>query len=98
MMRGSAPHVTSLVRKSLPFLAVSLVHPWLAFAVAQDSTRLPQLATEVAFPNLRFDRPVAMAYPNDGGNLLFVVEQSGVIRSFPNDPRTSDSQVFLDIR
>ena len=47
---------------------------------------LPKLTTEVAFPNLKFDRPVAMAYPDDGSNLLFVVEQHQArIQSFPNE-------------
>jgi putative heme-binding domain-containing protein len=59
---------------------------------------LPKLALAVAFPDLRFDRPVAMAYPDDGSNLLFIVEQRGVIRSFPNEPSTSDEEVFFDIR
>lgn len=68
-------------------------------ALAQtDSPALPKLATEVAFKGLRFDRPVALAYPNDGGNLLFVVEQHrAVIRSFPNDKETTDNKVFLTL-
>jgi glucose/arabinose dehydrogenase len=65
-------------------------------AAAQSS--LPKLATEVAFPSLRFDRPVTLAYPNDGSNLLFVVEQHQArIQSFPNDPRTTDQQLFLEL-
>ena len=59
---------------------------------------LPRLATEVAFPNLKFERPVAMAYPDDGSNLLFVVEQRGRIWSFPDEPSTADKVEFLDIR
>src|SRR5262245_29672727 len=30
-----------------------------------ESGRLPAMATRMAFPNLRFDRPVALAYPDD---------------------------------
>jgi glucose/arabinose dehydrogenase len=57
---------------------------------------LPQFSTEVAFPKLKFDRPVALAYPNDGSNLLFVVEQHvPAIWSFPNDKATSDKREFL---
>jgi len=57
---------------------------------------LPVLATQVAFPNLRFDRPVAFAYPDDGTNLFFVVEQhTATIWSFPNVRETSDKQLFL---
>jgi glucose/arabinose dehydrogenase len=59
---------------------------------------MPKLATEVAFPNLEFERPVAMAYPDDGTNLLFVVEQRGRIWSFPDEPGTSEKVEFLDIR
>ncbi|MDR3637782.1 MAG: PQQ-dependent sugar dehydrogenase [Isosphaeraceae bacterium] len=59
---------------------------------------LPALATTVAFPNLRFDRPVALAYPDDGSNLLFVAEQhQAKIQSFSNDPETKDKQLFLQL-
>ncbi|HEX8203005.1 MAG TPA: PQQ-dependent sugar dehydrogenase, partial [Isosphaeraceae bacterium] len=63
---------------------------------APSSTTLPALATEVAFPNLRFDRPVVLADPGDGSGLLFVVEQhQAKIWSFPNDPGTGDKREFL---
>ena len=55
---------------------------------ASDASKasLPALATKVAFPNLKFDRPVAFAYPDDGSNLLFVAEQhTATIWSFPNE-------------
>jgi glucose/arabinose dehydrogenase len=59
---------------------------------------LPALATRVAFPNIRFDRPVALAYPDDGGNLLFVVEQHrAAIWSFPNQRQTVDRKLFLKL-
>jgi glucose/arabinose dehydrogenase len=67
-------------------------------ATAQDAPPLPKLATTVAFPNLQFNRPVALDYPKDDSNLLFVVEQhEGKIWSFPNAPTTTDKQVFLDL-
>ena len=60
------------------------------------SAGLPKMTTEVAFKGLRFDRPVVMAYPDDGSNLLFVVEQhQAKIWGFPNDPNASDGQKFL---
>ncbi len=65
---------------------------------AGRETVLPRLATKVAFPSLRFDRPVALAYPADGSNLLFVVEQHAArIWSFPNQPQTTDRQLFLEL-
>jgi len=63
-----------------------------------DEPALPKLKTEVAFPNLKFDRPVALAYPNDGKNLLFVVEQhKAKIQSFTNAKDASDKQEFLQL-
>lgn len=60
--------------------------------------RLPKLETRPAFPNLRFDRPVALAYPADGSGLLFVAEQhQAKIWSFPNQPETSDKKLFLEL-
>ena len=59
---------------------------------------LPALATKVAFPNLKFDRPVAFDYPNDDSNLLFVNEQhTATIWSFPSDRTTSDKKLFLKL-
>src|SRR4051812_10654440 len=69
-----------------------------ARAEAQDPKPLPQLSTAVAFPNLRFDRPVAMDYPRDGSNLLFVVEQHQArIWSFLNQKSTRNKQLFLQL-
>ena len=67
-------------------------------ATAEDHAPLPKLTTRVAFPNLRFDRPVAMAYPDDGSNRLFVVEQhQAKIWSFANDPNTREKHLFLQL-
>ena len=67
-------------------------------AAEPDAPASPRLATRVAFPNLKFDRPVAMAYPDDGSNLLFVVEQhrprSGRSPTTGDDP---DKNLFLEL-
>lgn len=63
-----------------------------------QTVELPKLSTTVAFPNLKFNRPVAMAYPNDGTDLLYVVEQhEAKVWSFPSDKSTSDKQLFLQL-
>jgi quinoprotein glucose dehydrogenase len=59
---------------------------------------IPHLGLEVAFPNLNFNRPVVFAYPPGETTLVFVVEQNGIIWSFPNDPATKEKRVFLDIQ
>ena len=59
---------------------------------------LPKLKTEVAFPNLRFDRPVALAYPDDGSNRLFVVEQhKGTIQAFVDAKDTGETKEFFKL-
>ena len=54
-------------------------------------------ALEVAFPDLRFTRPVDLQHAGDGSDRLFVVEQAGVIRVFDNNAATTAAEVFLDI-
>jgi glucose/arabinose dehydrogenase len=64
---------------------------------AQEAS-IPSLKTELAFPRLQFDRPVAMAYPNDGSNLLFVVEQhQAKIWSFLNLKDAASKVEFLKL-
>jgi hypothetical protein len=59
-----------------------------------------QITYEPAFPNLRFNRPVEIQNAQDGSNRLFVVEQSGLIKVFDNDPQLADTEVdiFLDLQ
>jgi glucose/arabinose dehydrogenase len=51
----------------------------------------------LAFPNLSFHQPVWLTYPQDDSHRLFVVEQPGIVRVFPNRSDTTQSKVFLDI-
>ena len=66
---------------------------------ADDAPLLPKLTTKVAFPNLTFDRPVAMAYPDDGSNRLFVAEQhKAKIWSFVNRHENRTKRLFLELK
>lgn len=56
-----------------------------------------QLRYVQAFPNLSFNAPVDIQNAGDGSNRLFVLEQEGKIKVFPNDSLTTNSEVFLDI-
>jgi glucose/arabinose dehydrogenase len=63
-----------------------------------SATSLPGLTTKVAFPNLRFDRPVALADPADGSNRLFVVEQhTATIWSFAKVRSAREKKLFLKL-
>ncbi len=57
-----------------------------------------EYAVVEAFPSLEFRRPVDLQSPRDGSGRLFVVEQDGVIRVFPNRADVRSADVFLDIR
>ncbi len=83
-------------RALLACLAAALLLSGLGSSTRADG--LPKLKTELAYPNLRFERPVALAYPNDGSNLLFVAEQhQAVVQSFPDEKDTTDKQEFLKL-
>lgn len=50
-----------------------------------------------AFPSLIFTSPVFLTHSGDGTNRIFVVEQSGVIRVFPNDSSAASYTTFLNL-
>ena len=81
-----------------PIALLTLVALARPLPAAEKDATLPKLATQVAFPNLQFDRPVAMAYPDDGSNRLFVVEQhQAKIWSFTNDRNIRTKHLFLQL-
>jgi uncharacterized repeat protein (TIGR03806 family) len=51
----------------------------------------------VAFDSLTFERPIFLTHAGDGTGRLFVVEQTGRVRVFPNAPQVAQSKVFLDL-
>lgn len=50
-----------------------------------------------AFPKLSFDLPLFLAAPPDGTDRLFVAEQGGRIRAFPNRTDAAEAAVVLDL-
>ncbi|KXK46763.1 MAG: glucose/sorbosone dehydrogenase [Chlorobi bacterium OLB5] len=57
----------------------------------------PQVNFVNAFPNLSFSLPLFLTHSGDGTNRIFVVQQRGLIRVFPNDSMTTNVQTFLDV-
>ncbi len=59
-----------------------------------------QISYEEAFPNISFNFPIEIQNASDGSNRLFVVEQPGQIKVFPNSSSVTNSQVstFLNIQ
>lgn len=52
-----------------------------------------------AYPNLTFQKPVHLTHSGDNTNRIFLVEQTGYIKVFPNDSNITSTQmnVFLNI-
>ncbi|MDY3561921.1 PQQ-dependent sugar dehydrogenase [Gemmata sp. JC673] len=76
-----------------------------------DFSPLP-LKTEVAFPDLKWEgwdaegatgrvvplRPLVLTHAGDGSNRVFVATQQGVVYTFANDQKATETNVVLDIR
>lgn len=55
------------------------------------------ISLQNAYPNLRFSKPLDFQSPEDDTDRIFVVEQGGTIKVFPNNETVSESTTFLDI-
>lgn len=86
------PNKERLLLRKRYLLTLALVLCWYGFLQAQY--KLVE-----AFPNVSFNKPVLLTFSPDQTNRVFVVEQAGKIRVFPNDPEVASGQVqtFLDI-
>lgn len=56
-----------------------------------------QIFLEEAYPYLSFSSPVEFQYAGDNSNRIFVVEQKGIIKVFPNDHEINSAKIFLNI-
>lgn len=56
----------------------------------------PHYTVEDAFPDLHFERPLALEHARDDSGRLFVVEQSGKIYVL-SDTEATEAELFLDI-
>ena len=86
-----APTVTPIPEFSLA-PTITPMPKWRGFGQAEA---LRELDVERAYPELSFDRPVALAFPDDDSGRGFVVEQAGRIIELGGD---GEAGTFLDIR
>ncbi|WP_337173824.1 PQQ-dependent sugar dehydrogenase [Paludisphaera sp.] len=85
---------------STPTLVAAALAACLAVGTAAaQPAELPKVDTQVAYPNLKFDRPVALDYPREDPGRYYVAEQhQAKIWSFPASPRdTSEKVLFLEL-
>ena len=64
----------------------------ITFLILVQFTVSAQYNFEVAFPNLTFSSALNLQNAGDGTNRLFVVEQSGIIKVFPNQSNASTTK------
>ena len=69
----------------------------LVSALIITSNIFTQVSFVNAFPGISFTQPVFLTHAYDNTNRIFVVQQNGLIRVFPNDSTTSAVQTFLDL-
>lgn len=56
-----------------------------------------QYSLQNAFPNLTFSSPVFLTHAGDNSDRVFVIEQAGRIKVFPNSENASMAKEFLNI-
>src|SRR6266404_6632457 len=86
-------HIRTQVSRTL--LATALVLFGTRAAPASDSW--PSYELKVAFPELKFVRPLWMEEVPDGSKRLVVMQQDGKILLVPPSHKEQDVKVFLDI-
>ena len=70
--------------------------PWAGSRIKGTPDPPPPYRTTVAFPNLKFEEPLAMTSA-PGTDRLFVVERYGKVRSFLNQRDVQHADVLLDL-
>ena len=63
-----------------------------------STTVFAQITYEKAFPNLTFEKPVELLTPPDSSDRIFIIEQRGIIKVFPNNDTVTSTKDFLNIR
>ncbi|HSU53281.1 MAG TPA: PQQ-dependent sugar dehydrogenase, partial [Candidatus Dormibacteraeota bacterium] len=81
----------------MKFLSGSLGALVLASSVAFCAEPIPSMDVAVAFPELKFNRPLWLEETPDGTHRLVVVEQDGRVFIFPRERSAKSPSVFVDI-
>ena len=69
----------------------------IATTESQGMIPLRSMVVRRMFPNLKFRHQTNLVQPDDGLGRIFITEQGGVVRVFPNEQLTPEAAIFLDI-
>jgi len=64
---------------------------------SQRTIPLSSIVVRRKFPNLKFRHLTNLVQPDDGMGRIYVTEQGGVVRVFPDEQQAPEAAVFLDI-
>jgi glucose/arabinose dehydrogenase len=86
------------VKKYFFFSLIALTLVYCNTPAEQEEVPVTGLRPVNAFPNLTFNRPVDFQQPTGDANLVFVLEQEGVISVFENNADVAAKKTFLDVK
>ena len=71
--------------------------PWTTSRIKGTPEPPAPYRTEPAFPGLKFEEPLAMAFA-PGSDRVFVAQRYGKVYSFPNDPSADRAELVFDLK
>ncbi len=72
--------------------------PNTSFKISTSGSSLASMQLRRVFGGLAFTKPILLTHAGDNSDRIFVVEQGGVIKIFPNQDNVAGAKTFLDIR
>jgi uncharacterized repeat protein (TIGR03806 family) len=72
--------------------------PNTSFKISTSGSSLASMQMRRVFSRLAFASPILLTHAGDNSDRIFVVEQAGVIKVFPNQDNVASAKTFLDIR
>lgn len=72
--------------------------PNTSFKISTSGSSLASMQLRRVFASLGFASPILLTHAGDNSDRIFVVEQAGIIKVFPNQDNVTSAKTFLDIR
>lgn len=72
--------------------------PNTAFKISTSGSSLASMQLRRVFSRLAFSSPLLLTHAGDNSDRVFVMEQAGIIKVFPNQDNAASAKTFLDIR
>ncbi|MFN7140609.1 MAG: PQQ-dependent sugar dehydrogenase [Limisphaerales bacterium] len=70
---------------------------YLSLTCSAEAASLPKVEMRVAYPELKFERPLWLCEAPDGTGRIFVAQQGGKVLILPKDRNGKETKLFLDL-